>query len=226
MAFGGFPQKVRFTPVPSPVFGPLLEQIDDAAELKCLLRIIWLLHQKRSYPRFVSHDELLADQVLARGLSRGGGDAVSELEQAIRKSVRRGTIATGTVGAGSRRQRLYTLNTPAERKALAEAAGVGRPIEVEEPGPPAAPEERPNIFALYEDNVGMLSPMIADELREAEENFPAIWIEDAFREAVENNKRSWRYIAAILDRWEREGKSDGGPGRGTSKTGYQEYFRR
>ena len=226
MGFAGFPQKVRFTPVPSPVFGPLLEQIDDVAELKCLLRLIWLLHQKRSYPRFVTHDELLADQVLARGLSRSGGDAASELEQALRKSVRRGTIATGTVGAGARRQRLYTLNTPSERRALAEAAGTGKPIEVEEPGPPAEPIERPNIFALYEDNVGMLSPMIADELREAEETYPEIWIEDAFREAVENNKRSWRYIAAILDRWEREGKSDGGPGRNTAKTGYQEYFRR
>jgi len=226
MGFAGFPPKVRSIPVPSPVFGPLLEQIDDAAELKCLLRVIWLLHQKRGYPRFVTHDELLSDQVLARGLSRDGGDAAPEVDRALAKAVRRGTLATGTAGAGARRRRLYALNTSADRKALAEAAGDGSPVEVEEPGPPAEPVDRPNVFALYEDNIGMLSPMIADELLEAEQSYPASWIEDAFKEAVENNKRSWRYIAAILDRWQREGKSDGGPGRSTAKTGYQEYFRR
>jgi DNA replication protein len=226
MGFAGFPPKVRFTPVPNPVFGPLLEQIDDAAELKCLLRVIWLLQQQRGHPRFVSHDEILEDQVLARSIARDLSDPTSEIEQALGKAVRRGTLATGTKGAGARRRRLYTLNTPADRKALAEAAGASNPLEVEEPGPPAEPVERPNIFALYEDNVGMLSPMIADELREAEQSYPVGWIEDAFREAVGNNKRSWRYIAAILDRWEREGKNDAGSGRNTAKTGYQEYFRR
>ncbi len=226
MGFAGFPQKVRFTPVPNPVFGPLLEQIDDASELKCLLRVIWLLQQQRGYPRFVTHDQILEDQVLARSLALDDGDAGSEIERALKKAVRRGTLATRTAGIGTRRRRLYTLNTPADRKALTEETGDGLSVEVEESGPPAEPVERPNVFALYEDNVGMLSPMIADELREAEQNYPASWIEDAFREAVANNKRSWRYIAAILDRWEREGKNDAGSGRSTKKTGYQEYFRR
>ena len=226
MGFAGFPQKVRFTPVPNPVFGPLLEQIDDASELKCLLRVIWLLQQQRGYPRFVTHDQILEDQVLARSLALDDGDAGSEIERALKKAVRRGTLATGTAGVGTRRRRLYTLNTPADRKALTEETGDGLSVEVEESGPPAEPVERPNVFALYEDNVGMLSPMIADELREAEQNYPASWIEDAFQEAVTNNKRSWRYIAAILDRWEREGKNDAGSGRSTTKTGYQEYFRR
>ncbi len=226
MGFAGFPQKVRFTPVPNPVFGPLLEQIDDASELKCLLRVIWLLQQQRGYPRFVTHDQILEDQVLARSLALDDGDAGSEIERALKKAVRRGTLATRTAGIGTRRRRLYTLNTPADRKALTEETGDGLSGEVEGTGPPAEPVERPNIFALYEDNVGMLSPMIADELKEAEQNYPASWIEDAFREAVANNKRSWRYIAAILDRWEREGKNDAGSGRSTAKTGYQEYFRR
>jgi DnaD/phage-associated family protein len=203
-----------------------LEQIDDASELKCLLRVIWLLQQQRGYPRFVTHDQILEDQVLAKSLALDGGDAGSEIERALKKAVRRGTLATGTAGVGTRRRRLYTLNTPADRKALTEETGDGLSGEVEGTGPPAEPVERPNVFALYEDNVGMLSPMIADELREAEQNYPASWIEDAFQEAVTNNKRSWRYIAAILDRWEREGKNDAGSGRSTTKTGYQEYFRR
>jgi DNA replication protein len=66
--------------------------------------------------------------------------------------------------------------------------------------------ERPNIFVLYEQNIGLLSPLIADELKDAADHYPADWIEAAFREAVQQNKRKWSYIRAILRRWETEGR--------------------
>ena len=66
--------------------------------------------------------------------------------------------------------------------------------------------ERPNIFVLYEQNIGLLSPLIADQLRDAAEQYPPEWIEAAFREAVQHNKRKWSYISAILRRWETEGR--------------------
>ena len=68
-----------------------------------------------------------------------------------------------------------------------------------------------NIFELYEQNIGLLSPLIADELKEAEERYPGEWIEGAFREAVARNVRNWRYIARILERWESQGRADGEP---------------
>jgi DNA replication protein len=66
--------------------------------------------------------------------------------------------------------------------------------------------ERPNIFVLYEQNIGLLSPLLADELKDAADLYPAEWIEAAFREAVQHNKRKWSYIRAILRRWETEGR--------------------
>ena len=66
--------------------------------------------------------------------------------------------------------------------------------------------ERPNIFVLYEQNIGLLTPLLANELEDAADHFPADWIEAAFREAVQQNKRKWSYIRAILRRWETEGK--------------------
>jgi len=66
-----------------------------------------------------------------------------------------------------------------------------------------------SIFALYEGSIGVITPMISEELKEAERLYPADWIEDAFREAVALNKRSWRYVARILERWAEEGKSSG-----------------
>ena len=59
-------------------------------------------------------------------------------------------------------------------------------------------ESRPNIYTLYEENIGPLTALIAEELREAEETYPADWIEEAFREAVRMNKRNWKYVHAIL----------------------------
>ena len=66
--------------------------------------------------------------------------------------------------------------------------------------------ERPNIFVLYEQNIGLLSPMIAEELKDAADQYPTEWIEAAFREAVQQNKRKWSYIRAILRHWETEGR--------------------
>lgn len=66
--------------------------------------------------------------------------------------------------------------------------------------------ERPNIFVLYEQNIGLLSPLIADQLKDAADQYPPEWIEAAFREAVQHNKRNWSYISAILRRWKTEGR--------------------
>ena len=66
--------------------------------------------------------------------------------------------------------------------------------------------------------------MIAEELKEAEKLYPAEWIESAFKEAVTLNKRSWRYIARILERWAIEGKDDGKPGRDFKKEDDREKY--
>lgn len=66
--------------------------------------------------------------------------------------------------------------------------------------------ERPSIYQLYEQNIGLLTPMIASQLEDAEDHYPADWIEAAFSEAVQRNKRNWKYISAILRRWETEGR--------------------
>ncbi len=223
MEFNGFPDRVRSIPAPAPLFGTLLEQIDDIAELKCLLRVIWLLQQKKGYPRFVTHSEALADRALATAL--GSADAVSH---ALDASVRRGTLAMAIIENEGREDRLYALNSDRDRRALAgvtsDAFVVGHSRTEPTPEPWDANTERPNVFALYESNIGMLSPMIADELKAAEELYPTDWIEDAFREAALQNVRNWRYIVRILESWEREGRSRG-QGDGKSRRHPQKISR-
>jgi len=82
-----------------------------------------------------------------------------------------------------------------------------------------------NIFVLYEQNIGMITPMIAEELKEAEKLYPPQWIEEAFKEAVTLNKRSWRYIARILERWANEGKDSGKYKRDIKKDDPDKYIK-
>ncbi|MBV9256423.1 MAG: DnaD domain protein [Ktedonobacteraceae bacterium] len=66
--------------------------------------------------------------------------------------------------------------------------------------------ERPNIFTLFEQNIGFLGTTIVEEIKDALDMYPEEWVEAAIREAAVHNKRSWSYIRAILRRWETEGR--------------------
>ena len=65
---------------------------------------------------------------------------------------------------------------------------------------------KPNIFGLYQSNIGLITAMLKDDLIEAEKTFPADWIEAAFKIAVDNNSRKWSYVKAVLDGWQRNGR--------------------
>lgn len=202
-AFSGFQDgSVRNVGIPEPVFAELVPMIDDLAELKLTLHVMWRLEQQRGRVRYLSHADLVGDRVLLSGL----GDAPKEtLDIALQRAVDRGTLLKTAMKTGDASNDVsndvYFANTPKGRAAVKAIARGRWPDELE-------PAERPNVFTLYEQNIGMLTPLIADELREAEETYPAEWIEDAFREAVASNKRSWRYVRAILEQWLSEGRGE------------------
>ena len=80
-------------------------------------------------------------------------------------------------------------------------------------------------FALYEQNIGPLTPIIADRLRAAESQYPATWLEEAIAMAVEYNKRSWRYVETIQQRWEANGKDEGPERRHDEADDPNSFFR-
>ena len=220
-SFSGFPQGTRSIPVPAPLLGPLLEAIGDIEELKCTLRFLWLVSQQKGHPRQVAEETLAHDPVLLAAL---GSPAV--VRRGLGMAVDRGTLLVAAQPDG---EPVYLLNTPENRR-VADALGppIARKVEdsPRETAGVGPPPQRPNIFALYEENIGMLTPLVADELRDAEEQYPEPWIMAAFREAVDHNKRSWRYIARILERWATEGRGDGEPRRHSETLTAAEYIRR
>ena len=195
--FPGFGAVVKRLPVPAPLLASLLADIADSAELKCTLRFLWYEAQQSGAPKRVPVSALRTDGVLLGAL--GSEDAV---ERGIALAVERGTL----IAAGG----WLLLRTPQnERAAERSGPAPAQPVAARLP-------ERPNVFRLYEENVGMLTPLVADELRAAEEEYPSGWVEAAIREAAAGNVHSWRYIEAILERWKREGRgtrSSGKPGR-------------
>lgn len=195
--FSGFPeQKTRTVRLPEPVITELVPIVDDLDELKVTLHVLYRLQQARGPVRYISQRDLLADPVLLRGL-----ESPAAVRRAIDRAVKRGTFLQAEVDLNGHPDVIYLANSPHGRAAL-EALRRGEPL------PTTPPEPRPNIFDLYEKNIGLLTPLIVEELKEAEKTYPAQWIEDAFREAVALNRRRWKYIQALLERWHAEGRTD------------------
>ena len=106
---------------------------------------------------------------------------------------------------------------PAKEADSVELAGTKHP-EPAAPTPPPAPTERPNAFALFEDNISPLTPILADELGALLDEHPASWVEDAIREAARSGGRNVKYVAAILSRWQAQGKDQGRNGGSHANT--------
>lgn len=223
MLFTGFPRSVRCTPVPDPLLGSLLEQISDIAELKVALRCIWLLQQQRGSLPVLPVIQLLSDRVLVGGLKTLGDEPQVAVLRGFQAAVDRGILLEYREGTSQPEKTYFLLNTEAGRRALARWTKAGvvpvsssateKQLTASVTG--EIPREKPNIFAQYEDNIGTISPMLAEELKEAEAEYSWSWIDEAFKIAVTQNKRNWGYISAILRRWAAEGR-DGGKENGKS----------
>ena len=202
MVFQGFTESETFTPVPDSFFRQLLGEISDADELRVTLYVLWRIEHMEGTFHTLCRSEILEDEALMRGMEAAGLDA------GLEKAVRRGSLlrvegpAAPEGGSGG----WYFLNSPRGR-AAAEAMAKGEWRESARP-PSAPPVLKPNVFKLYEENIGPLTPMIADTLRDAERTYPEAWLADAIEEAVKRNKRNWKYVEAILKRWKEDGRHE------------------
>jgi DnaD/phage-associated family protein len=209
MTFAGFPEEsANFIRIPDQFFRNLLPDIDDLDELRVTLFIIWRLEHMEGLFRYLRLSDLAKDSHLVQAIGPGPRKAKRNLEQALQKASARGSILMGEIPSKRSKDTLIFLNSPRGRAAL-DSIRRGDWRAVEQPNANIEiTGERPNIFQLYEANIGALTPLIADALRDAEKTYPARWVEDAFRIALERNKRSWHYIEAILHRWQEGGRDD------------------
>lgn len=218
-SFKGFPPRVEVTPLPNVFFSEVLSNINSLLELKTVMQIFFLLSRRRGYPRFVSFGELSRNAVIEKELDKMKGDTDILLRDALQSAVKNGILLHIPINVDGKSDEAYFINNQAEKntidKILSGALKIPS-VEIRYKEEPASEQPR-DIYSLYEHNIGMLTPILAEELQEAEHRYPPEWIQDAFREALRANVRNWKYINSILKRWEREGKKDGKPVGDTQK---------
>ena len=229
-----YPKVVK---VPETVFNRLLEQIASLSEMQCVLRMIYLSKENKGINRHkrpahsVTLEELLTDKLLVKIFSSKGIDPSAEIEKSAKLIVQHGIFTLGksmpsqdslpefahSCQPDMKHETLFILNiktfTDKQQDIVHHKHTNPQKLHMDS-------LDKPNIYGLYEDNIGMLNPIIAELLKDAEQTYPQTWIEEAFTEAIARNKRNWKYIAAILKNWEREGKNNGGTRRYPQKNRY------
>ncbi len=203
--YNGFPAgELRFTSVPDLFFTQVLPLIDSLSELKVTLHFLWLHH--RQVRQVISREELLNDETLLQSLATISTEVVTVLNQALQQAVERGTLLHTQIEDNGNIYDWYFLNSERGRLALARLEAGSFEVVAKPNAETNVPNKRPNIFELYEANIGLIGPILADELKEAETSYPAEWITEAFKIAVENNARRWKYIETILEKWATAGR--------------------
>ena len=206
--FSGFPPRGRMTRIPGIFFSELLPQIDSLNELRVTLYCFWRLQQKSGDVAYVWESEIASDEPFMNGLAPRSEDRLKALQDGLERSVARGTLLHIRLDRRGKEEDLYMVNTPRSNAAI-EGLAQGRWTPARDPDSLLdLSVERPSLFTLYEQNIGPLTPLIAEKLNDMESMHPAEWIEEAFKIAVTQNKRSMAYIEAILRRWQAEGRGD------------------
>lgn len=213
--FDGFVAGGVAVTLPAQFFVEVLPEVEDEAELRVTLYALYAIARRRGELRAVRGRELAREAPLARTLAACGG--IEALPGALAASVSRGTLLACALDDGDT---LYLVHNEAGRRALARIeAGA-----LEVPGaravrPQASVEITSTPARVYEQEIGALTPAVAEALAAAVERWPEPWIVEALRLAATRNARSWRYAQAILERWETEGRDDGTPGGAAARPG-------
>jgi DNA replication protein len=184
--FSGFTGSETFTSIPDSFFRQLLKEINDADELKVTLYALWRFEHMEGRLRFLKEKDF--------------NELLPNPGPALGKAVQRGSLLQVKKGAAV----VFFLNSPRGR-AAAEAFSKSKQDATERVIQSNPPPERPNIFKLYEENIGPLTPLLADAMKDAEQTYPPEWVAEALEIAVKSNKRNWKYVEAILRRWKEEG---------------------
>jgi DnaD/phage-associated family protein len=200
--FAGFQEdNLTLVRLPESFFTSLLPHMDDINQLRTLLYLFWHNEQQQSDIRYFRFAELAADQALFEMLG-----SENALLDALNGLVEHGILLEAKAAVDE--PPYYFFNGPQGRAAAAAIdAGVWQGSQSQNRSIHLT-KDRPNIFQLYENNIGVITPMMAEMLKADEETYPASWIEDAIRLAVTRNARNWKYVQAILERWQNEGRGN------------------
>src|SRR5262249_54957716 len=158
----------------------VLPQLADLAEVQVTLAVFRLAADAGGIEAPVSEAALRSDRALRTALRLNGSprEPDGRIMTGLDLATGRGTLLRFVAERGRGRDFGYYANTPVTQALVAAMArgAVAPPQALWREGQmPAVIPERPNVFRLYEQNVGPLTPLIADHLVRALETWPVEW---------------------------------------------------
>ncbi|NSW51992.1 MAG: DnaD domain protein [Anaerolineae bacterium] len=199
--FAGFPNRESSSSWFQELILPqLLHGINDLDELKMsIFAYLVFARQEGSVP-FIRLEEFLSSPDLMTWIDE------KRLETILKQVLSRGTLLIGQLPDEGHNRYLFP-NIPTAHVAIQRLRdGSWIPETTDHLPLTGAVGPTKNIYTLYEENIGPLTPMLSQDITAALDDYPLTWIEEAIHIAVQNNARSWRYIDAILQSWKKEGK--------------------
>lgn len=189
------------------LFHGLMARIDNVNELKVTLFCLWAFEQRDAanglyWVRRADFDGLNAD---VHGLDE---DAIDD---GLDCAVLRGTLYKVDLPTPMGYEAVYLYATPQAEAALAAPGGFAARLDGN--GHLDVLPPRPSVYKLYESNIGPLTGLIGDALRDLVSDFGDAWVEDAIGVAVERNIRTLAYVKGILRGWQKDGRRDADPKR-------------
>jgi DnaD/phage-associated family protein len=199
--------------VPYEFLHDVVIDITALEELQVTLAVFRLAAELEGLETPLAERAILRDAPLRQAMRKSGitNDPDDRIMSGLELAVGRGTLLRFIATRGRKETYWYYVNTPVNRHTIAamERGALAPPAIIwEGKTEPRVVADQPNAFRLYEQNIGPLTPLIADQITQAIRDYPADWLEDAIGEAVAYNRRSWRYIVRILENWKATGRRD------------------
>ncbi len=208
--FAGFPGVSKATAIPNVFFATVLPEMRSPAALLAFLWVARIVQEQKGESRFVTEDQVWACGGAAASFEAIGGGRRG-LGEGLSQCAALGALLPLRLSGPGGEETVYFVNNPGSQRAVGRARAGELRLKPETVAVAVVSESRPGIFRMYEENIGTITPMVGERLLHAAETYPAEWVEEAFREAAELNKRSWRYVERILQKWAEEGRGNEGP---------------
>lgn len=193
--------------IPEPIITEIIPRLDHLDDLVLTLYIFWKMEKIEGSVHFLIEKSIFLDPFYHKYYPNQDTNQIAEkLKESIDRLMELGVILIYSYEADNSVEELLFLNSTRSRAAIKAIKNGDWIPGIHEDLPSAWITDQEPIFSLYEQNIGIITPLIAEALADAENSFPEIWIREAIQIAAERNKRSWKYIEAILIRWEKGGR--------------------
>ena len=197
----------KMIPVPAQLFTEILPRLHNESQLRATLYTWYAIMSKGSGQRYVYLSQLLTDPVLLSWFTHLGGK--NGIQRGLDQSCREGIFLQLQIGEDDK---ILAPNDESGARLITDmkSESVAHHNQSRDSSPETNYERTvvSNVVEKYENEIGMLTPVIADMIAIAEQMYPTTWILEALDIAAQSNARSWKYVAAILARWKNEGKNN------------------